>query len=366
MSRRLTQQDISWFIDLQEKGQLDLDPPYQRRSVWSPRDKRFFVDTILNDYPAPPVFLHKTIDDKGRTTYHVVDGKQRLQTILEFTNNKVPIPEDFSDINLQKKRWKDLERVTKERFWNYILIVEMLADVSDASIRNIFDRINRNSRKLVPQEMRHAKYDGWFIGFAETEAEKAEWKRFGVVTPARIKRMADVQFISELLAVILREAIQGFDQNSLDMLYAEYEDTSSVPDFVEDDFANVVESTKASISELLELEPDLQKYLRVQSHFYTLWSYLVLESDQYPGASFFTPRYKDFMESVAEAVADSDVRQAEAGTQDDQEATSTTRAIVDYATNFRGAITDLKQRMKRHTALVDVMRGNEDIASENR
>lgn len=365
MSRRLTQQDISWFLDLQEKGQLDLDPPYQRRSVWSPRDKRFFVDTILNNYPAPPIFLHKTIDEKGRTTYHVVDGKQRLQTILEFTKNKVPIPEDFSDIKLQKKRWKDLERVTRERFWNYILVVEMLADVSDASIKNIFDRINRNSRKLVPQEMRHAKYDGWFIGFAEAEAEKAEWKHMGVVTPARIKRMADVQFISELLAVVLREAIQGFDHNSLDMLYAEHEDTSGVPNFVEDDFAEIVEDTKASISELLKSEPELKKYLRVQSHFYTLWSYLVLDCDQYPDASYFAPRYKDFMEAVAEAVAASDVRLEGDAAQDYPEATSTQQAILDYASNFRGATTDLTPRMKRHAALMEVMRGHEDIARED-
>ena len=64
MSRTLTTQDISWFLDLKDKGQLNLDPPYQRRSVWAPRDKRYFVDTILNNYPAPPVFLHKTIDEK--------------------------------------------------------------------------------------------------------------------------------------------------------------------------------------------------------------------------------------------------------------------------------------------------------------
>ncbi len=54
MTRTLTTQDITWFLDLKEKGQLDLDPPYQRRSVWSPRDKRFFIDTVLNNYPAPP------------------------------------------------------------------------------------------------------------------------------------------------------------------------------------------------------------------------------------------------------------------------------------------------------------------------
>ena len=172
MGRSPTTQDISWFLDQYERKQLDLDPPYQRRSVWSPRDKKFFVDTILNNYPAPPVFLHKTMDDDGRATYHVVDGKQRLQTIIEFTQDRVRIPEDFGDRNLQKKRWKDLARETRERFWNYELIVEMMPNVDEAKIRSTFDRINRNSRRLTPQELRHAKYEGWFIQFVEREAEK--------------------------------------------------------------------------------------------------------------------------------------------------------------------------------------------------
>jgi hypothetical protein len=33
MKRRLTTQDITWFLDLHRNKQLDLDPPYQRRSV---------------------------------------------------------------------------------------------------------------------------------------------------------------------------------------------------------------------------------------------------------------------------------------------------------------------------------------------
>lgn len=89
MARSLTTQDISWFLDIHDKGQLNLDPPYQRRSVWSSTDKRFFIDTILNNYTAPPIFLHKTLDEHGRPTYHVVDGKQRLQTIIDFVQNIV-------------------------------------------------------------------------------------------------------------------------------------------------------------------------------------------------------------------------------------------------------------------------------------
>ena len=78
VEQRLTAQDISWFLDLDNRGQLDLDPPYQRRSVWSPKDRRFFLDTIFRGYPSPSIFLHKEIID-GKTIYYVVDGKQRLK-----------------------------------------------------------------------------------------------------------------------------------------------------------------------------------------------------------------------------------------------------------------------------------------------
>ena len=363
MTRSLTNQDISWFLDQMERGQLNLDPPYQRRSVWSPSDKRYFIDTILNNYPAPPIFLHKTLDVEGRATYHVVDGKQRLQTIIEFRENRIRIPNDFSDVNLQKKRWDDLEGATKQRFWNYVLIVEMLPNVNDAEIRNIFDRINRNSRKLVPQEMRHAKYDGWFIKFVEGEVEKTEWKTFGVVTPARIKRMADVQFLSELCAVILKGKLLGFDHDSLDEIYAEYEDILEDATFVEDDFYAEVERIKGTIAELVSLETEVTNYLKVQSHFYTLWAYLHLEKDRYQRNGIFAPRYKKYMEVVSATVAAPDVEEVRLANEDQD---FSYESVLDYANNFRGASTDLVPRSKRHEGLVDAMYGHKAVAHEDR
>jgi hypothetical protein len=63
MERKHSPQDITWFLDMHAKGQLDLDPPYQRRSVWSRTDKQYFIDTVLSNLPAPPIFLHKSLDD---------------------------------------------------------------------------------------------------------------------------------------------------------------------------------------------------------------------------------------------------------------------------------------------------------------
>lgn len=359
MARNLTTQDVSWFLDLNEKGQLNLNPPYQRRSVWSPRDKRFFVDTILNNYPAPPVFLHKTLDENGKPTYHVVDGKQRLQTIIEFTQNAVRVPDDFSEVNLQKKRWDDLERGPREKFWNYVLIVEMLPDVTDASVKNTFERINRNSRKLMPQELRHAKYEGWFITNAEAESERKEWKDIGVVTTSRSKRMGDVQFISELMDVTINGRIGGFDQDALDDIYAAYEDLADQPTFVEDDFRRAFDGTKEYIQSLLVADKGLLSYLKVQSHFFSLWAYLILEADRRPEPTAFAPMYKAFLAEVTTEL------ESKGPTPENPEEAIRRAHVVAYASNTRGASTDLTPRKARHDALVAVMHPAEASADES-
>src|SRR3990167_5115312 len=101
--RRVTTQDLSWFLDLSANNQLDLDPSYQRRSVWSPKDRRHFLDTIFRGYPSPSIFLHKQIID-GKTIYSVVDGKQRLETILKFTRNEIAIDKKYGDSRLDNKK----------------------------------------------------------------------------------------------------------------------------------------------------------------------------------------------------------------------------------------------------------------------
>lgn len=337
-------QDISWFLDLAEKGQLDLDPPYQRRSVWSTMEKRFFIDTIMNNYPAPPIFLHKSLDDNGRATYHVVDGKQRLTTILEFHRNEIRLPDDFKDKSLSKKFWSDLDRESRETFWNYTLIVEMISDVSEPSVRDIFERFNRNSRKLTSQELRHAKYDGWFISTVEDEAKKSEWAKFGLSSASRVKRMADVQFISELYAVVIRQKIEGFDQDKIDELYAEFEDIEELAAFDEVRFASEIDRVRSYLMKLLIINDEFVKDFRIQTHFYTLWSIIALEEDRLLHEREVARRYSEFMDMVRQ----------------DEDETNVDSAVKEYRDNMRGAVTDLSRREARYNALSSVILSEAD------
>ncbi|MCJ2097483.1 DUF262 domain-containing protein [Methylobacterium sp. E-046] len=359
MGRSPRPQDISWFLDLYDKGQLNLDPPYQRRSVWSRRDKEFFIDTIMNNLPAPPVFLHKTLDESGKQTFHVVDGKQRIQTIIEFRNNKVRLPEEFSDSSIRKKRWNDLERKWKELFWNYELVVEQIPDISDASIKNIFERINRNARKLTQQELRHAKYDGWFIRTAEGEAESLAWREFGLITPARVKRMAEVQFISELMILTIRKKIDGFDQDHIDDFYAAFEDLDEQPTFIEDNFREDFSSIKSYVRDLMGLAPDIIDYFKVQGHFYTLWSYLATKGNDALPVSELAPVYAKFLGDVAAVIGQ--LKSEE--TPQSAESSDYQRAVLSYALNLRGASTDLAPRQARLTNLLSVL-GQPELAAD--
>ncbi|MER9871837.1 DUF262 domain-containing protein [Mesorhizobium sp. M0195] len=349
MERRVSTQDITWFLDLNRSKQLNLEPPYQRRSVWTANDRRFFLDTIFRNYPSPAIFLHKEIGSSGTATYHVVDGKQRLQTILLFTGNKIRVPASFGDERLDNKRWKDIadQSDLKHLFWNYTITVEMI-DVRDGELVNaVFDRLNRNSRKLTSQELRHAKYDGWFITRAEAETESDLWRVLGVTSRARSKRMMDVQFMSELMAVVITGAPRGFDQEFLDEIYAEYDDIAELSDFSEDDFLQKFNNTKDTLAAIEAANKSISKWAKGFGPLYTLWGVLAL-ADALPEITALAADFDAFMSRVQEIV--------ELAPGDAPPDGAEYQLAATYRENSRGASTEGPQRLARHNALKEALK----------
>ena len=300
MDRRPSTQDVTWLLDLHRNGQLDLDPPYQRRSVWTRKDKQFFLDTVFRNYPSPAIFLHKTINDSGQATYHVVDGKQRTQTILDFVADRIRIANDFGDLRLDGKKWSDLkgEKKLKQRLWNYQITMEMM-DIPDGSVVNeVFDRLNRNARKLTRQELRHARFDGWLITEAETESERQEWKKLGVVTTARSKRMTDTQFLSELILIVLTGDVMGFNQDALDQMYAKYEEPlTTVEGFDQENTRDRITVAKDYLLRMEDRNGSVSGFAKAFAHFYTLWACVTL-TDNLPPAEDIAESYATFMATV--------------------------------------------------------------------
>ena len=75
---------------------LELAPPFQRKPVWSEKTKSYLIDTILSDLPVPEVYMQVKTDKDGNTQYIVVDGQQRIRSILSFIEGELEIIETES------------------------------------------------------------------------------------------------------------------------------------------------------------------------------------------------------------------------------------------------------------------------------
>jgi hypothetical protein len=233
MNYRSTEHPLSWFRDRYRENTLKIKPPYQRKPVWAARQKSYLVESILLNLPVPEIYIQQTTSPEGQTEYAIVDGQQRIRTVLQFIGSEVdPEAQEFNKFILDKlednSRWKnlsfaELEDEEKKTFYGYAFAVRYLNTEDDNEVRDMFRRLNRFLTPLKPQELRNATYMGPFIHLAEKLADSEYWAENRIVTPASIRRMGDVEFISELLIGVLHGP-QGGSERVIDEYYKQYED----------------------------------------------------------------------------------------------------------------------------------------------
>jgi hypothetical protein len=333
MRKRQNFQPISWFWDLHQRGLLNLDPKYQRRSVWSQEFKDYFIDTILLGYPSPSIFLYEEIEPNGTANYNVVDGKQRLMTIFEFVANKFPIGEKAERKNLREKYFSQIDDDDKVALWGYQFSVEYIPTKEESIINNIFDRINRNVAKLTAQELRHARLDGLFIKCAEdlTEIFKSELpQNFPRFDPQSRRQMKDVEFTAQLL-LLLELGPKGYSQDDLDKAFTDRDSTWDNKNKIESLFRRVVEILKNAI-ETPEGNYLTKTRLRNQADFYSLFGAIgvLLQENNLTSLEKTVENLRRFIEIVEDA----DLR-------------SHDKDAMEYYEAARGASTDTVPRKKR-------------------
>jgi hypothetical protein len=219
-----TNQSISWFNKRRIEDSLRLAPPFQRKPVWTIKQKSLLIDTILRELPIPEIYIQRKTDLAGETEYIVVDGQQRIRSILEFIDGEFSIiagEEDIESSSWEDSKFKDLDNETKQKFWDYNLAVRELPNVSDEEVRDIFRRLNVNLVPLNKQELRNARYNGPFITLMTKLADIEFWAENKIVTAAQIRRMTDIEYVSELFIAMMHGVQDG--KNSLDDYYRQYE-----------------------------------------------------------------------------------------------------------------------------------------------
>ena len=215
---------VNDFIGWHDRGELILSPDFQRRRVWNLRAKSYLIDTIVRGMPIPQIFIRQVVHPSARRTVReVVDGQQRLSSIVDFVDGKFTVlPVHNSDI--ARRHYADLPESTQRDILEFPLTVNVLTGSSDADVLEIFSRINAYSITLNRQEKLNAEYSGAFKQTIHRLARKhlAYWRNHRILSPTQITRMGDVDLTADLVATMMTELHHG--SRHIEAHYKKYDD----------------------------------------------------------------------------------------------------------------------------------------------
>lgn len=268
---RKTINEISSMFD---DGGLMVDNTYQRRSVWSEKDKIRLIETVLLKLIIPVLFFWKaeTDPDTGTSITHIVDGQQRIKAICSFINNEFKLKPQYlldatTKVKYANKYFKDLEADDKKAFWNYqLMIIDIDPAATRADIITMFNRLNLTDYNLNDQEKRNSM-SGEFAALARELSEVSIWEERHLFSVPDVRRMKDVEFCASLILLYRKGIIDQTDQSALNQAYEELQEG-----YVD------AENDKLAVLEAIEIIPQffisdsVTKFLKKKTQLYTLFS----------------------------------------------------------------------------------------------
>lgn len=330
---------VSWFNERNIEKRLILKPPYQRKPVWTEPQKSYLIDTILNDYIIPEIYIHRVSDSTGGAIYNIIDGQQRIRSILEFLNDEFPINAEDNP-ELADYVFSDLPQSYKLKFFDYTIYVREITNASEDEVKNLFRRMNKNVVALNSQELRHATYSGDFIKTMEEIAEDEFWAINKIVTPNEIRRMNDVQYISDLFISM----IHGIQDKTKEMeKYYEYYEKNGFKEK-----SQYIKKFWAIITMIGEILPELRNSRwRNKSDFYTLLIAInkISETKYIPQDKYSNLRNSllDFSEQINKVA-----RKESKGSKSSKE-------IAQYVNAVTKSTTDRDRRIIRHKIILKIL-----------
>lgn len=165
------------IVNQLRKGNIDVNPRFQRRDAWSKSAKSKFIESLILGIPIPPIILAESKTKKN--SYIVIDGKQRLLTLRQFYSN--------NDDNFESLKLSHLDYLSNQiKGFNYCDLEnnglnQIIRQIDNQVIRTVviknwpveeflytvFLRLNTGSAKLSPQELRQALNPGDFLDYID-------------------------------------------------------------------------------------------------------------------------------------------------------------------------------------------------------
>lgn len=209
MRTSATNRKVRILINAIKSGALIPKPEFQRRLVWTNKDKRAFLRTVLQGYPFPEIYIAagRVDPDTGEGSEMLVDGQQRLTTLYQyFTGDK-----DLTLVSelLPYTKLPDEEKI---KFLEYEVVIRDLGAMSIDEIKEVFQRINSTTYSLNAMEINNARFNGEFKSFADELSQHSFFEDKKIFSAAEIRRMQDVQFVLVFITTVMSNYFNRNDE----------------------------------------------------------------------------------------------------------------------------------------------------------
>lgn len=201
---------VGTIIDQLDRKNIELNPRFQRRDAWSRNRKSLLIESLILNLPVPQIVLAEKKDQRGR--YIVLDGKQRLLSLLQFTGKSDTPNNNFglSGLEIRKdllrKKYKNLDENPDlvddlNAFLNYTIRTVVIKNWPNKDfLHTVFLRLNTGSVKLSPQELRQALFPGDYSNFLDDHASTSESLKALLGSKNPDSRMRDVEILSRFMS----------------------------------------------------------------------------------------------------------------------------------------------------------------------
>jgi len=184
------------YLRQMDKKKIVIQPDFQRNLVWTPIQKSRFIESIILNFPLPPIYLNETKETK----YVVIDGLQRSTTLRQFFNNEFSLLGIEALPKYNGLKFKELPEILQSKFENKKLTVFVLKPSTPmVVIYDLFNRINTGGTQLNRQEVRNCIFIGKSTDMLKELSEKKYFKE-AISYGVKDTRMKDREVILRYLA----------------------------------------------------------------------------------------------------------------------------------------------------------------------
>jgi hypothetical protein len=210
------------LVRMHTSNKLEIQPDFQREVVWELPEQTRFIDSLVKQLPIPSMCF--SLDYKSQK-WKVIDGLQRMSTIIKFLGSKEWRLSDEKDVDprLCNASNEQLRSGSEEQQRIYSQVEEVSIPITvircdyskPAHMRylfTIFYRLNSGGVRLTNQEIRNCIYSGSFNDFLKsTDRDDVNWQNVKQRIWGKMDRFRSIEVL--LRALAFDQKLVSYDGN---------------------------------------------------------------------------------------------------------------------------------------------------------